>query len=89
MVVTRSATAALCILALSQVAATSVLASPCSDAIDQYNAAFDEVAYRLKRYANCVSASRGHDDCYTEFRSLKRAHEDFEAAVNEYRNTCR
>jgi hypothetical protein len=40
-----------------------------------------EVSDALRHYARCISDSQGHDDCSTEFSSLKSAQDDFESAV--------
>ena len=42
----------------------------------------------LRRYTNCISNSRGRDDCSSEFRRLKNAQDDFETAVSNYRSEC-
>jgi hypothetical protein len=58
--------------------------SGCRDAIDQYNSAVSDISSYLRRYANCVSGSQGRDDCYSEFRRLKSAQDDFESAVSTF-----
>jgi hypothetical protein len=60
----------------------------CRDAVDQYSSAIADVSDTLKRYADCVSSSKGHDDCSTEFRRLKDAQDDFESAVSDYSSEC-
>ena len=60
----------------------------CQEAIEGYNAAVDEIDYRLKKYVGCLSESQGQDDCYTEFRRLKSAQSDFESAVSDYQSEC-
>ena len=67
-----------------------VLATPseCRDAVDRYNSALDDVSDTLRRYSRCVSGSRGHDDCSSEFRRLKNAQDDFESAVSAYGSEC-
>jgi hypothetical protein len=62
--------------------------SECADAISQYNAAAGDVSTTLRRYANCVAGSKGHDDCSLEFRRLKSAQSDFETAVSQYASEC-
>ncbi|MFC0588291.1 hypothetical protein ACFFF7_02580 [Novosphingobium aquiterrae] len=64
-------------------------ATECKDAVESYNSALSEVSYTLKRYANCVSASAGQDDCSTEFRRLKYAQANLESAVMEISSYCR
>ena len=62
--------------------------SECSDAVDSYNSALEEVGYTLKRYARCVENSGGSDDCSSEFRRLKNSQYDFETAVSSYGSEC-
>lgn len=66
----------------------SAYAYDCEDAVSNYNSAVSEVDYTSKRYRSCVGSSQGSDDCWLEFRRLKRAHDDFETAVNDYRSEC-
>ncbi len=65
------------------------VASDCGDAVDRYNSVLADVSSALRRYSNCVSASRGRDDCSTEFRRLKYAQDDLESAVSEIGSYCR
>ena len=69
---------------------TTARADPeeCNDSIEQYNNALNEVSSRITRYRNCVADSSGHDDCWTEFRRLKSAHEGFESAASDYKSNC-
>lgn len=60
----------------------------CNREIDGYNNTVNEIASYLRRYANCVSGSRGQDDCSTEFRRLRNAQMDFESAVSNIRTWC-
>ncbi len=55
-------------------------ARECREDVDHYNSVLGDVTDSLKRYANCVASSRGHDDCSTEFRHLKNDQGDFESA---------
>jgi hypothetical protein len=41
--------------------------------VDRYNEATSEVADALRAYSRCVSDSRGHDDCSSEFSRLRSA----------------
>jgi hypothetical protein len=59
-----------------------VSASDCSDEVQNYNNALEEVSSTLRRYSRCVADSRGHDDCSSEFRRLRNAQYDFESAVS-------
>ena len=61
----------------------------CSSARAEYNTAYEQVAYTLKRYIRCVEASDGADDCYTEFRRLKSAQDDFSSSVSAIGIYCR
>ena len=60
----------------------------CRDALDHYNAARSDVSSALRQYGRCVSDSKGHDDCATEFSTLHSAQDDFESAVSEYQDKC-
>ena len=60
----------------------------CRDALDQYKAALDDVKRALRQYGSCVSDSKGHDDCSSEFSRLHSAQDDFEAAVAGYQGDC-
>jgi hypothetical protein len=60
----------------------------CRDAVNSYNSALSDVSDALKRYANCISDSQGHDDCSTEFSSLRSDQDDFESAVSAYESEC-
>ena len=63
-------------------------ASECRSAVDRYNSVLDDVGTSLRRYANCVSGSRGHDDCSSEFHHLRSDQDDFESAVSEIHSEC-
>jgi hypothetical protein len=60
----------------------------CQDAIAEYKSAMSEVSTALHTYSDCLSIDDGHDDCSTEFESLKSAHEDLESAVSSYGSEC-
>jgi len=77
-------------LLLTFMLVSAVRADPeeCREAIDKYNAAKSDVSTSLRGYANCVSDSRGHDDCSLEFSTLQLAHSDFESAVLAYGPDC-
>jgi hypothetical protein len=60
----------------------------CRDALDHYNSARSDVSSALRQYGRCVSDSKGHDDCATEFSTLHSAQDDFESAVSEYQDKC-
>jgi hypothetical protein len=61
----------------------------CDDAVSSYNSALSDIKTALKRYASCVSYSKGSDDCSSEFRRLRSAQSDFERAVSDYQTYCR
>jgi hypothetical protein len=60
----------------------------CRDALDHYNSARSDVSSALRQYGRCVSDSKGHDDCASEFSTLHSAQDDFESAVSEYQDKC-
>jgi hypothetical protein len=60
----------------------------CREAVDRYSEATSEVADALRAYSRCVSDSRGHDDCSSEFSRLRSAQDDFETAVSDYESEC-
>ena len=60
----------------------------CREAVDRYNEATSEVADALRAYSRCVSDSRGHDDCSSEFSRLRSAQDDFETAVSDFESEC-
>ena len=60
----------------------------CRDALDHYNSAKSDVSSALRHYRQCVSDSKGHDDCASEFSMLHSAQDDFKSAVSEYQDKC-
>lgn len=78
---------AVTILALS-VSASRSASEDCREAIEKYNRAISELSFSIRRYADCVSSSRGRDDCSSEFSSLQSDQDDFETAVRRYRREC-
>ena len=74
-------------LALGGIAARSDT-DECRDALDHYNAAKSDVTSALRRYRQCVSDSKGHEDCASEFATLHSAQDDFESAVLDYQDKC-
>ena len=75
------------VLALSANAARSDT-DECRDALDHYNTAKSDVSSALRHYGRCVSDSKGHEDCVTEFSTLHSAQDDFESAVSEKQSNC-
>jgi hypothetical protein len=63
-------------------------AEECNEAISAYNSALSDVSDALKRYTRCLSSGARHDDCSSEFRKLKNAQSDFEAAVSQHEIEC-
>ena len=60
----------------------------CRDALDHYNSAKSDVSSALRHYGRCVTDSKGHEDCSSEFSTLHSAQDDFESAVSEYQDKC-
>lgn len=60
----------------------------CPDAIQNYNSAVSDIATAIRSYTSCVSDSKGHDDCSSEFSSVQSAQSDFEDAVSRYGSDC-
>jgi hypothetical protein len=79
-----------CILALLVLGSSVARADPeeCREAIDRYNRALSDVSDGVRSYTGCVSVSRAHDDCSSEFLQLHSAQDDFETAVSEYESEC-
>ena len=60
----------------------------CQGALNQLRSARSDVADALRRYVSCLNSSDGHDDCSSEFGSLRSAQDDFESAVSYYEGEC-
>jgi hypothetical protein len=60
----------------------------CQEALNQLRSARSELADALRRYVSCLNSSEGHDDCSSEFGSLRSAQDDFESAVSYYEGEC-
>ena len=60
----------------------------CQEAVSEYKSAREDIATALQAYANCLSGNDGHDDCSSEFGTLKSAQDDFEDAVSKYESEC-
>jgi hypothetical protein len=60
----------------------------CQEAVSEYKSAREDIATALQAYANCFSGNDGHDDCSSEFGTLKSAQDDFEDAVSKYESEC-
>jgi hypothetical protein len=60
----------------------------CRDALEHYKSAKRDISSALRRYGQCVTDSKGHDDCVTEFSTLHSAQDDFETAVSDKQSNC-
>ena len=60
----------------------------CRDALEHYQSARSDVSSALRQYGRCVSESKGHEDCTSEFSTLHSAQDGFESAVSEYQDKC-
>ncbi len=76
--------AALVALAITPDAAPS----DCRSATAGYSAALASVTEALRTYEACLAASRGRNQCATEFDELGAAQLDYEDAVAEYHRAC-
>jgi hypothetical protein len=60
----------------------------CQSAGEAFQAALAKVTNALRGYEQCVSASKGQDKCSAEMQQIDDAHDDFEDAVNDYKQAC-
>jgi hypothetical protein len=60
----------------------------CSDAVDRFSLSVRQIDWPIRQFASCVSYSKGRDDCSSEFRRVRSAYDDFDAAVGRYRREC-
>jgi hypothetical protein len=90
MIVSKRSGVALFSLALVFAQGSSGRADPeeCADAARQYRSALSDISDSLRAYTNCLSDSRGHDDCSVEFSRLRSDQDDFESAVSSYQLEC-
>jgi len=86
MSVAAAAAAAMMTLALVSPPATG--AGDCNSAGDSFKATLAKVMEALRTYEQCISESKGKDKCAAEMQALDDAHEDFEDAVNDYKQAC-
>ena len=63
-------------------------AESCSNAATAYRDALSTVDSTLRRYTRCFSNADTDDDCSTEFRRLRRAHDALEEAIRHHRYEC-
>jgi hypothetical protein len=62
--------------------------SDCGTAAAGYAAALASVTEALRTYEACLAASRGSNQCTTEFDELDAAQLDYEDAVAGYHRAC-
>jgi len=62
--------------------------SECRDAIGRAESAASELADYARRLRNCAEAQDYSDDCDTEFRRTRSAHDDYESAVSSFQSYC-
>ena len=63
-------------------------ADECADAVVDYNAVLSRLNDAMQHYSSCVADSKGTDKCSGAFARLRRAHEEYEAAVAVYIKQC-
>lgn len=76
------------VVALASPGALRADVEDCRDAISSFKSARSDIAGALQAYVACVSSSNGHDDCSSEFDTLRSAQDDFESAVSNYDSNC-
>lgn len=62
--------------------------SDCRDAWDRAGSAADDLAAYAGRLKRCAEARDFRDDCDTEFRRVRNAHDDYESASSNVRSYC-
>jgi hypothetical protein len=60
----------------------------CQEAIEEYKSAISDASAALTLYTSCISDSKGHDDCSSEFEGIRSAQDDFESTVSKYQSEC-
>jgi len=81
-----TAAAGMIMLALVSPPATGT--GDCPTTGDAFQAALTKVTNALRTYEQCVSESKGQDKCSAEMQQLDDVHDDFEDAVNDYKQAC-
>lgn len=61
----------------------------CRDALARAESAASDLADYARRLRNCAEAQDYTDDCSTEFRRVRNAHDDYESAVSDVGSYCR
>jgi hypothetical protein len=69
-------------------AALPVSDDDCEEATDTYNRRMRDLTSSIRGYFECVSSSRGHDDCSSEFSRVRSNQDDFERAIRDYKSEC-
>jgi hypothetical protein len=69
------------IVVLGTVSRSHANPEECKEAVSEYKAAKEDIA-------GCLSGNDGHDDCSSEFETLKSAQDDLEDAVSKYESKC-
>jgi hypothetical protein len=85
-IVIGAASAAMITLAV--VSPPTAATGDCQSAGEAFQAAVAKVTNALRSYEQCVTASKGQDKCAAEMQQLDDAHDDFEEAVNDYKQAC-
>jgi hypothetical protein len=76
------------IVVLGTVSRSHANPEECQEAVSEYKATKEDVGNALATYTGCLSGNDGHDDCSSEFETLKNAQDDFEDAVSKYESEC-
>src|SRR5438270_526344 len=72
-------------ITLAGVSPPTTATGDCQTAGEAFQAAVAKVTNALRGYEQCVSASKGQDKCSAEMQQIDDAHDDFEDAVNDYK----
>jgi hypothetical protein len=75
-------------VALVALAITPDAPNDCRSAAAWYATALASLTETLRTYEACLTASRGRNQCETEFDEMDAAHLDYEDAVAEYHRAC-
>ena len=85
-IVAGATSAALFTLALVSPPGTGAL--NCANASDTFQTSMTKLVEALRAYEQCVAGSSGKEKCATEMQALDDAHDDFEDAVDDYKQAC-
>ena len=75
-------------VALALLTAPNANIADCGHAANGYTAAVAKVLGAARNYEKCIAASAMRDDCAAEMQALDDAHDDFETAVTDYKQSC-